>query len=176
MIYQNPDIESSFKENDLGQTLYDIVIQLKPKRIVEFGALNGYSTVCMAMALEELGRGKIDSYDIWTEHNGKKTTMASAMWNVMKHGLGKFVQFHYGDFWHTDPPKADMYVIDISNDGKVIREARKRFGNKGVIVFEGGSKERDAVEWMKKYKRLPISECGINYKVVNSKFPSISII
>lgn len=57
MKYTNPDIESSYRDNDLGRTLYDLVLKYKPKKIVEHGILFGYSTVAMAQALDELGGG-----------------------------------------------------------------------------------------------------------------------
>ena len=33
--------------------LYDFVVTLKPKRIIEFGPGSGYTTICMAKALKE---------------------------------------------------------------------------------------------------------------------------
>lgn len=179
MQYLNPDIESSYRQNDLGRTLYDLVVTLKPKKILEFGVLNAYSTVCMAMALHELGRGKIQAYDLWGSYKFKHGEKHECMWEVMKRGLGKHIQFIEGDFWFTDIPRdCDMICLDISNDGNIIKKAVKKLrdgGFKGIIVFEGGSPERDSVEWMKKYKRLPIAQSGVKYKIINHKFPSISI-
>lgn len=59
IMYKNIDIESSYKKNDLGKTLYDLVIKYKPFNLIEFGSLYGYSTIAMAMALRDLGRGKL---------------------------------------------------------------------------------------------------------------------
>ena len=44
------------------------------------------------------------------------------------------------------------------------------------ILFEGGSLERDNIEWMKKYNKQPINSVKsiINYNVIEEKFPSIS--
>jgi hypothetical protein len=44
------------------------------------------------------------------------------------------------------------------------------------ILFEGGSIERDNVEWMKKYNKQPINSIKsfIQYEVISDKFPSIS--
>ena len=68
MKYQNPELESSYHENDLGRTLYDAVLKHKPKKIVEFGSFYGYSTVAMAMALDELGEGTIQVYDMFDSY------------------------------------------------------------------------------------------------------------
>jgi predicted O-methyltransferase YrrM len=44
MQYKNPtDIKSSYSQNDIGKTFYDLVLKYKPKKIVEVGTLFGYS-------------------------------------------------------------------------------------------------------------------------------------
>lgn len=177
MRYENPAIESSYRQNDLGQTLYDLVLDLKPKKIIEFGTLNGYSAIAMAMALDKLGRGTIDCYDLWNKYPHKNSTMQNAMENVSSYGLLKYVNFHYGDFWEWKVEDADLIHIDLSNDGDIIERAVKKLkGFKGRIVFEGGTKERDEVEWMKKYNKKPILQADVTYEVLNPDFPSISII
>ena len=56
--------------------LYDFVVTLKPKRIIEFGPGSGYTTICMAKALKENNiDGHIKSYDIWDdEYWGKQVS------------------------------------------------------------------------------------------------------
>jgi predicted O-methyltransferase YrrM len=76
MIYKNPEVESSYSEHDIGQTLYNLVLELKPKKIIEFGTLNGYSAISMAMALQELNNGgKITCYDLWDAYPYKHSTI-----------------------------------------------------------------------------------------------------
>ena len=41
-MYKEPQVYSSYRENNIGKTLYDIVIELKPKTIIEIGVLEGY--------------------------------------------------------------------------------------------------------------------------------------
>ena len=45
-------------------------------------------------------------------------------------------------------------------------------------MFEGGSEERDNVEWMIKYNATPINSIKeqTNYQLLDSNFPSLSII
>jgi predicted O-methyltransferase YrrM len=175
MPYQNPDIESSYRANDLGKTLYDLVIKYKPKKVIEYGTLNGYSAVAIAMALEENGQGKLYSYDLWGKYEYKHTSMDVAWKNVKKYGLSHRVVLQYGDFWRMRPQKCDMVHFDLSNDGLKVQKAISKLKEiSPVIVFEGGSIERDNVEWMKTYKRLPINDCGVKYKALNPLFPSIS--
>ena len=60
-MYIEPKIESSYYSNNkgkksgevyfnpkIGETIYNYIIESKPKVVVEFGVLFGYSTVCEA--------------------------------------------------------------------------------------------------------------------------------
>ena len=78
-MYVEPKIKSSYYVNNkgsklgepyfkpnIGKTIYDYVIETKPKVIVEFGVLFGFSTVCMSQALRDLNNGgKIYAFDLW---------------------------------------------------------------------------------------------------------------
>ena len=56
-MYKEPKIESSYRKNNLGFTLYHTIRMLKPKIVVDFGILYGYSTVAIAQALRDLDEG-----------------------------------------------------------------------------------------------------------------------
>ncbi|MHB1316305.1 MAG: O-methyltransferase [Minisyncoccota bacterium] len=216
MKYQNPNIESSYQKNDLGKTLYDFVLEHKPKKIIEFGALYGYSTVAMAMALDEIGEGEIIVYDLfedysWTHSAHKHTDTALAFrkgwkyyvdmikkdyreWFRKKHditqkevenhiaqyGLSKYVTIKKGDFmdWIKKPEDFDLLHVDISNNGDVIKllseKIQEQKNKGGIVLFEGGSYERDSIEWMNRYNKTKMNESGVKYKVLNEKFPSLS--
>ena len=77
--------------------LYNIVKHFKPNKIVEFGPGRGQTTVTMALALKELGKGKINSYDLW-----------------------------------NDDKLLDLY-----------ENVKQDIVNGSVVLFEGGSLERD---------------------------------
>ncbi len=219
MQYKNPDIDSSYKENDLGRTLYEAVLAHKPKKIIEFGSLYGYSTVAMAMALDELGEGQIKVYDLFESyiftHSAHKHTNAASlkknffaylleairmdysMWlhpsrstitrshvkkNIDRFGLGKYVTLEKKNFteWIKNPEPFDMMHVDINNNGDSIMllyEAVKPYIERGsVVYFEGGSKERDNLPWIDRHALSKITESGVPYRVVNEKFPSLSVI
>lgn len=183
MKYFNPPIESSYRQNDIGRTLYNLVLMRQPRIIVEFGALYGYSTICMAMALDELGEGKIISYDLWELYQYKHTSQEVAQANVNEYGLQKYVRFKRGDFysWINDHEYFDMIHVDISNTGKTIDQFLgfdPIYSPDKFIVFEGGTEERDNVEWMKKYKMKPIRHSNMRsqFKVINPLFPGLSIL
>jgi len=176
MLYQQPKIESSFRENDLGRVLYELVMTLRPVKIVEFGVLHGYSTVSMAMALHELGRGYIEAYDLWEAYEFNHSTKEEFNKTVEEYGLSRHVLSLYGDAFSSDIRNADLIFVDISNDGYKIGKIYDLYHDKAPIVFEGGTKERDEVEWMNKYKRRPIQESHVPYHILDSRFPGLSFI
>ncbi len=173
--YSSPEVESSCRENDLGKTLYDIVMDLKPKNIVEFGTLNGYSAMAMAMALRDLGAGHLISYDLWDGYKHKHGTMSHTQDEIDKRGLSEFITLQKADFKHWEPSDEDLVFVDISNDGETIRAlANKMKNSKAVVLFEGGTLERDTVKWMTQYNRPPIRASGVRFDVIDVRFPSIS--
>ena len=80
----------------------------------------------------------------------------------------------------------DIIHIDIANNGDVFEYAIKNYLPKlcenGILLLEGGSIERDKVEWMSKYNKPLIEPVikkhiknNLNIQVIGS-FPSITII
>lgn len=185
-MYVNPDIESSYRENNIGQTFYDLVMKEKPKVIFEFGSLNGYSAVCMAMALRDLRdtcdhHGHIFSVDLWEEYPFKHSDQRTAVKNADKYAVADYISFIRGDFfkWTKEKfknQKIDLLHVDISNDGDVVRRLDSIKDVVKTIIFEGGTAQRDNVEWMINYNKPLINFCDVNYSVLNEKFPSLSMI
>ena len=62
-----------------------------------------------------------------------------------------------------------------------IKHYFKKLKKNGIAILEGGSKERDEVQWMKKYNKIKISDTLMkikakNYNFINiGKMPSITI-
>jgi predicted O-methyltransferase YrrM len=182
MKYKNPSIESSFQQNDLGQTLYNIVLEKKPKKIVEWGTLYGYSAVAMAMALDELGEGHITAYDLFEDYPFKHSSMEQTQSNIDQHGVSKYITLERGDFsdWIMNPEPFDLLYVDISNNGDTIARlyagVKERIASGATVLFEGGSAEHDEIEWMVKYGFRKIADSGVPYQLLDARFPSISII
>jgi predicted O-methyltransferase YrrM len=184
-MYTTIDVESSYKKNNLGSTLYNLVLEKKPNIIVEFGCLYGYSTIAMAMALRDLGQGKVISYDIWDKYEYKHSNLDTTFSNVARYNLSDFVEFRDRDFWNwleEGGESFDILHLDISNTGDTIQKAyqalQPQINNGGVLVFEGGSEQRDQEEWMIKYDKIPINSVKHNtgYTLLSDNWPSISII
>jgi predicted O-methyltransferase YrrM len=182
MKYTNSDVESSYKANNIGRTLYDLVLEKRPKIIIEFGVLYGYSTIAMAMALDEIGEGHIYAYDLFENYQYKHSTKSETQKNIDRYGVARFVTLGEADFdqWLLSPEPFDLLHVDISNTGDTIEplyEATKeRITSGSTVLFEGGSKERDNVEWMKKYGKKNMRDTYVPYEVINKNFPSLSMI
>ena len=165
-------VESSYRENDLGNTLYNLVMELKPKTIIEFGTLNGYSAIAMAMALRDLGEGHLISYDLWDYYKFKHGNQAVVQNTIDELGLTEWISLAQGDLKHWEG-KADLVHVDISNDGETLQMLKnKNIG--GTVIFEGGTPERDKVQWMTKYNKMPMLSSGVRYDVINPRFPGLS--
>jgi predicted O-methyltransferase YrrM len=172
MKYENPKVYSSYRENDIGKTLYDLVIKLKPKTIVEFGTLHGYSAIAMAMACQENKVGHVVSYDLWNSYRHTHGEQCMVQDQIAELGLEKYITLEQGDLKHWDG-SGDFVHIDVSNGGDTLKMIKSK-NPTGVVVFEGGTVERDRVKWMIKYNRPTMGASGVRYEIINPAFPGLS--
>ena len=178
--FSEPSLQSSYFGSTIGETLYKKVRDLAPVTIVECGVLKGYSTICMAQALRELGGGKIIAYDMWeTYEHGHGQTLEEVQQTVDDHGLSDYVELRHGNFydnpWKSDGINPDLMHVDINNTGEILPIISAL---EFPVMFEGGSAKRDDVWWMVKFektKMYPLKD-EYNYSILNDTFPSISII
>lgn len=180
-MYSKPNLKSSFRAHDLGRTLYNTVVGKRPNLCLEFGVLNGYSTVAIGQALSDIGNGVLFSYDLWDSYKFKHGSKQELAMTLAKSPLYKNVHLRDGDLMQMQElPDFDFMFVDISNTGDVIRHVekitRKQREKGALVMFEGGTKERDSVPWMVQYKKPKIVGCGVDYLVVDNRFPSLSII
>jgi len=174
-MYVNPEVESSYRYNNLGKTLYDQVIWNKPDIIIDFGVLEGYSTIAMAMACRENRKGKVKVYDLFEDYEYNHSKFDRLIKNIKEYGLMDYVDIEKRNFfdWIKEPEEFNIMHLDISNTGDIIDMLEPLIG-KGIILFEGGSEQRDKVGWMMKFNKKPINKSKLKYEVINQLFPSIS--
>lgn len=174
-MYKNPEIESSYRENDIGQTLYDEVIKNKPKVVVDFGVLNGYSTVCLAQAVRDNGFGRVKVYDLFDKYEYNHAKLSRLVKTLREYEVLDYVDIEEKNFfdWVKKPEQFDMLHLDISNTGDIIDVVWKNL-NGGIVLFEGGSVARDNVGWMLTHNKKPINKSVARFDVINSRFPSLS--
>lgn len=176
MTYVNPEIESSYHYNNIGKTLYDFVIYEKPEKVIDFGVLDGYSTIALAMGCKDNGFGKVKVYDLFEDYEYTHSNFNKLIKNIKEYGLIEWVDIEKKNFfdWVKDPEPFDLIHIDISNTGDILDIIDDNLKGKGTVLFEGGSEERDRVGWVIKYNKKPINKSKASFQVVNKKFPSLS--
>lgn len=176
MTYVEPTVESSYKKTPgYGRVFYDLVMDLKPKKIIEFGVRHGYSTIAMGQALRDLGEGHIWAHDLWSQHPddfyATTENLMECANSIEIAGLSEYITLEGKDFfeWIKNPGDFDLLHVDIDNTGDVIEVLHYSFPGKDVI-FEGGTKERDEVHWMKGSRAIVGSA---PYKLIHSGFPGL---
>ena len=129
-------------------TLYIMVKAVEPKKIIEFGPGRGSTTITMAKALKDNNiDGKINSYDLWVDDywgDYQKTLEEYKKW-----GVNDYISLQEKDFyeWIKTDEHFDFLYFDIDNNGDKIldlyEKTKHRIEKGSVIMFEGGSVERD---------------------------------
>lgn len=153
-------MKSSYNKSQLTyrDILKTICFCRNPTQIVEFGILEGFSLQTFIDSTDE--KCQIHAYDIFDEFNGN-----GAKQDVIKKFSSSRVKVNYGDFYTKlykyGDRSIDILHVDIANDGDVYKHCIDHYLTKvkvgGFIIFEGGSVERDNVEWMLKYNKTPIN-------------------
>ena len=167
-----------------GDLLNSITLVKNPKKIVEIGILDGYSLECFTKSSNK--DTQIYAYDLFENFNGNHSNK-----NEIISKFSKFsnVKIDYGNFYELNniiETNIDIIHIDIANNGDVFEYAIKNYlpklSENGILLLEGGSIERDNVEWMNKYNKPLINPViqkyiknNLNIQVIGS-YPSITII
>ena len=163
---------------DFGTLIEGITIARNPSHIVEIGILEGFSLDCFRR-----GSGSdtvIQAYDIFEEFNGNHADKSRLQEKFSEHPN---VSVEYGDFYklHKGLKDVDIIHIDIANNGDVFEYAIQHYlpklSENGVMILEGGSKERDHIEWMVKYNKPKIQPIIKKYGLkVLGVMPSITLV
>jgi predicted O-methyltransferase YrrM len=175
----NPNIPTHGKYEWLP-ILYDFIVTLKPKKIIEFGPGRGYTTITMAKALTENNiDGHINSYDIWDDKYWGDHNLARAeyvAWGVLDYITLERLDFY--DWLKTDD-NFDFLYFDINNTGEKLEtlynKVKNQIENGSVVFFEGGSKVRD--EYGHAGKNMHDIKDEIGYKILtgNVKYSASTI-
>ena len=189
-------MRSSYMENNYGSVLKALVFAHKPKISVECGVLDGYSTFNIAEAIKYNSQrtgieGEFFAFDLWDDYEYKHGSFEEVKNMLRNKGLRDYCYLNKGNAFSVyksfDNNSIDFIHIDISNNGEILLDILSLWGSKlsdnGIIVFEGGSIDRDNVEWMKNYMFTPINSIlkssmisnNWDYKILEP-FPSMSIL
>jgi hypothetical protein len=188
------NMRSSYIENNYGEVFEAIVDSLHPLLVVELGVLDGYSLLHLAQGIKKANctNSHIDAYDLFEGYSYKHGTKEEVQRKVDEQGYSELISLYKEDAFKVSEKYQNGTVhllhVDISNTGETIKEIMSQWDNKivhgGQILFEGGSEERDNVEWMIKYNKKPIKPEIESNPIINSKyvygtylkFPSLTVL
>lgn len=179
-------MKSSYTNNiNFGDLLTSITFLQKPQKIVEVGILEGFSLTKFVESTDETT--VIEAYDIFEDFNGNHAER--------KQIEEKFKEFpnvliNKEDYYKVtslyEQNSVDIFHIDVANNGDVYRYAFEEYmpilKDNGILILEGGSEERDNIEWMNKYNKPKIQPVIKEYQkkgfeiTVIGEMPSLTIV
>ena len=128
---------------EVGKTIYLLAKMVGAKRILEIGALGGYSTIWLARALPE--DGQVVSLELSSAH------AAFAQENVQRAGVGDRVTFCVGDAQESlkrlelQGETFDFFFIDADKENyPTYLESAFRLAHPGAIIAADNTCKRDA--------------------------------
>ena len=176
-------MRSSYIDNNYGEVFKAYVLGWKPANLIELGILDGYSTLAIAEAVKEMNflyemKAKLVSYDLFEDYEFKHGIKDEVESKIKESGLQDLVELRKGDAYKVYSDFEDNTVqflhVDISNTGEVLRNIMELWTPKmiqrGLILFEGGSEERDNIEWMVKYNKSSIKREIETNKFINDNY------
>ena len=181
MEVDTQDFKSSYKINNYDKVFQSICFTLNPKKIVEFGILEGYSLDCFVKCAKDALIEANDLFDDFPYNAADYEFISNKYKNNSNISINKKNFYDAVDDYEDD--SIDILHIDIANNGDVFEFAIQNYLRKvsGIIILEGGSVERDSVELMIKYNKpkiLPVLQKYSNdVKIqVIQDFPSLTLI
>ncbi len=170
-------MNSSYKQNNYGPLITDLVKLYRPQNIIEFGVLEGYSLQHLLEGAAAYGASVVayDIFDKFPGHHADKSLLADYRGVVQ---YGDFFQF----YMEIPNESIGCFHVDIANDGSVYEFFLDRYWPKlkkgGIALLEGGSVERDKYSWMQQYNKPRIQpvlcQCQKNYFIFEP-FPSMTL-
>lgn len=151
---------STYKDHGYGHFFYALARAIRPRCCVELGVLHGFSLLAVAAALRDNGAGNIRGIDLFEDYPYRHAQQAHVENHIRACGLVDWSGITRADalFAHDRHKDIDYLHVDLSNDGDTYRFAFRHWAGKvrQAILLEGGSAERDQVDWMVKYGKSPI--------------------
>ncbi len=90
-------MRSSYTQNNYAEVFHAILRGFNPVNCVELGVLDGYSTIAMGFALQKIGRGELNSYDLFEDYQYKHGNQQDVQRRLEDYGLEKIVKLHKAD-------------------------------------------------------------------------------
>ena len=176
-------MHSSYAKHNYADVFKAIVSASQAAVCVELGVLEGYSTIAIARALKENfekggSKGHLAAHDLFESYEFRNSPKDNTQKNIDEAGVSEFVTLYQANAMQVHDDYQDNSVhllhVDLSNTGDIVRIIMEQWDRKmvqgGIILFEGGTEERDQVEWMVKYGKTPIKPELDSNPIINEKY------
>ncbi len=179
---------NSWSSHEYTLFFYGVIRGLRPDICVELGTFEGFSAYWIASGLFCNGKGTLDCYDLWEDYPYNHASMATAENNLANLPV-KLTKMDAAAVHHLYKDKSvDFLMVDLSNDGKTYMEYLvnwyPKLSDRAIVLMEGGTPERDKVDWMCRYDKVPIGKvlrqhqfilAHYNYAITET-FPGITML
>lgn len=176
-------MRSSYIKNKYDKIFEMLIFSTRPKKIVEFGILDGFS---LKTFFDKSSQDcQIEAYDLF-EDFPFNTANYEEISNKFKSPRIKISKADYYDSVDLfEDESIDLLHIDIANNGETynfaINNYLKKVSPNGLMILEGGSTERDNIDWMIKFDKPKIKNVIDKYKtelniLTIEDYPSVTII
>jgi hypothetical protein len=175
------NIKSSYKKNNYDKIFQSICFSLNPQKIVEYGILEGYSLDSFVKYGKNALIEANDLFDDFPYNSAdydfiRNKFIKNSNVSIYKRNFYESVNFY-------EDNSIDIFHVDIANTGDVFEFAIQNYLPKvrGLMILEGGSEERDNVDWMIRYRKPKIQPVLKKYSndakiTIMEDFPSITLI
>lgn len=188
-------MHSSYLTHNYVAVFKAMISAYQPINCVELGVLEGYSALAIASGLKENfdkhgAKGHLVAYDLFEEYPYRHVSYETTKKNIDDAGLSDWVTLYQEDAFRAHsfhgPNTVHFLHVDLSNTGDTVKKIMEFWDNLmvqgGIICFEGGSEERDQIEWMTQYKAEPIKKELETNSIIEAryvfatyfKFPSLT--
>ena len=154
-------LTSSYRAHGYGSIFYALARVLRPLVAVEIGIFQGFSLLSVAAALRDNARGHITGFDLFDAYPYRHADRRQVSRQLAELQVQPWVTLEAGDAHHIHDrwDAVDYLHVDVSNTGDTYRRVFTDWSGKvrQVIVFEGGSAERDVVDWMQRFDKPAIA-------------------
>jgi predicted O-methyltransferase YrrM len=134
-------------KREVGDLVYVLALGSPDRRIVEFGASHGVSTIYLAAALRDSGGGAV----ITTERHRAKAETATR--NLADAGLSELVELRVGDARQTlgSLERVDLLFLDGSNDlyEQVLKLVEPHLGFNALVVADLSADDPDLLPYLR---------------------------
>lgn len=189
-------MRSSYAINNYSAVFETIILLKRPSQVVELGILDGYSLLAMGKAIYKLRQQGhqcfLQGYDLFDDYTYNHGSQSDVEERIKQYSFQDFITVHKADAYQIHEQftlnSIDVLHIDISNNGTTLKKMISNWTNilkpYGIILFEGGSEERDEISWMKLYNKIPIRTELFNNSIISNQydyiihtqFPSLTVL